>query len=105
MIELVKVLTKYYAALKLKIFVFKNHKFLQEDKSAEASSESDEEEEHLLKFFEQQRSGQTAQNAEEVVVTAAKEMGKELYANLSHEERRNKLDTMVCSPTAGNVHK
>ncbi len=32
------------------------------------------------------------------VVTAAKEMGKELYANLDPEERRIKLDAMVMKP-------
>ena len=47
---------------------------------------------NLLKFFERPRAGHSA---DEMVVTAAKEMGKELYAGLDPEERRIKLDAMV----------
>jgi hypothetical protein len=36
-----------------------------------------------------------SQNLDEMVVTAAKEMGRELYAELSLEERKQKLDAMV----------
>ena len=61
------------------------------DTSSIYSSDSDDEM-NLLKFFEQQKS---LQNADEVVVTAAKEMGKELYAHLPPDERRDKLDTTV----------
>ncbi len=61
------------------------------DDDSAVSSDS-EDELNLLKFFEQQKS---SQNAEEVVVTAAKEMGKELYAHLSPDQRRDKLDNMV----------
>ena len=38
---------------------------------------------------------QKGQNLDEMVVTAAKEMGKELFAELSLEERKAKLDAMV----------
>jgi hypothetical protein len=38
---------------------------------------------------------QKGQNLDEMVVMAAKEMGKELYAELSLEERKAKLDAMV----------
>lgn len=61
------------------------------DTSSPYSSDSDDEL-NLLKFFEQQKS---SQNADEVVVTAAKEMGKELFAHLDPEERRDKLDSTV----------
>lgn len=37
------------------------------------------------------------QNLDEMVVMAAKEMGKELYADLSLAERKAKLDAMVRS--------
>ena len=61
------------------------------DESSSSSCDSDDEL-NLLKFFERQKS---SHNADEMVVTAAKEMGKELYAHLSPEERRDKLDAMV----------
>ena len=57
------------------------------------TSDSEEEDEmNLLKFFEEQKH---SHNADEVVVTAAKEMGKELFANLDPAERKDKLDSTV----------
>lgn len=56
------------------------------------SDTEDEDEMSLLKFFERPRAGHSA---DEMVVTAAKEMGKELYSSLDPEERREKLDAMV----------
>ena len=56
-------------------------------------SDEDDEEMNLLKFFEEQK--QHSHNADELVVTAAKEMGKELYANLDPAERKEKLDATV----------
>ena len=66
--------------------------FTQGEMDNWSSDYSDEDEMNLLRYFEQQK---LAQHSDELVVTAAKEMGKELYANLSPEERRNKLDAMV----------
>ncbi|XP_071125870.1 PDZ domain-containing protein 8-like [Mytilus edulis] len=56
------------------------------------SSEDSDSESSLLQLSKQRAKGQ---NLDEMVVTAAKEMGKELYAELSLEERKEKLDTMV----------
>ena len=67
--------------------------YLQLSHSSPEASASDEEEEiNLLKVYEQQKA---AHNADELVVTAAKEMGKELFAHLDFEQRKNKLDNMV----------
>ena len=60
--------------------------------SPDTSDTEDEDEMNLLKFFERPRAGHSA---DEMVVTAAKEMGKELYSSLDPEERREKLDAMV----------
>ncbi|ELT94329.1 hypothetical protein CAPTEDRAFT_228988 [Capitella teleta] len=62
--------------------------------SADSVDSEDDEELNLLKFYERQKAS-SSQNADELVVTAAKEMGRELYANMSPEERREKLDHMV----------
>ena len=60
--------------------------------SPDISSSSDEDEMNLMQFYEKQKAHN---NADEVVVTAAKEMGKELYAHMTSDERREKLDNMV----------
>ena len=60
--------------------------------SPDSTDTEEEDEMNLLKFFERPRAGH---NADEMVVTAAKEMGRELYASLDPEERRVKLDAMV----------
>ncbi len=62
------------------------------------STDTEDDEANLLRFFERSRTGHSA---DEMVVTAAKEMGKELYANLNPEERREKLDAMVRSKSCG----
>ena len=46
----------------------------------------------MLKYFAEQKANQ---NSDELVMRAAKEMGRELYVHLSPEERRDKLDSMV----------
>ncbi len=60
---------------------------------ASSDSESDDEL-NLLKYWEQQKSS-AGNAADELVVTAAKEMGKELFASLDPAERREKLDSTV----------
>lgn len=35
--------------------------------------------------------------ADEALMDAAKETGKQLYANMVHEEKVEKINTMVCS--------
>ena len=62
------------------------------DVSSCEDSEAEGEEGHLLRIIERQK---TAHNADELVVTAAKQMGKELYAHLNRKQRRQKLDAMV----------
>ena len=52
---------------------------------------SGDEESQMLRYINEQKS----QNADELVVTAAKQMGRELYAHMSPEERQDKLDYMV----------
>ena len=52
---------------------------------------SSDEEENMLRYITEKQS----QNADEIVVTAVKQMGKELYAHLSPEKRQDKLDSMV----------
>lgn len=49
----------------------------------------------ILSYF---ISGQSAQeeNSDELVIIAAKQMGKELFASLEIEERKTKLEAMVC---------
>lgn len=59
------------------------------------SDESDFEMEEMISAgMKKKRKGQ---NLDEMVVMAAKEMGKELYADLSLAERKAKLDAMVRS--------
>ena len=58
----------------------------------ELSDTDSESEMNLLRYYEQQKS--TARS-DEMVVTAAKEMGRELYSYLPPVERRQKLDAMV----------
>ncbi len=60
--------------------------------SGSDSSEVEEEDANVVRFYRKQCA---SNNADELVVTAAKQMGKELYANLSAEERKEKLDNMV----------
>lgn len=54
-----------------------------------------EDAENLSKMF---RRVQNAPNSDEMVVTEAKRKGKELYADLEPEARKQKLDSMVSSP-------
>lgn len=58
----------------------------------DTSDDSDLEMEDILSGMRKKQKGQ---NLDEMVVMAAKEMGKELYAELSLEERKAKLDAMV----------
>ena len=68
----------------------------------DSSDDSDSESSSLLQLSKQKAKG----NLDEMVVTAAKEMGKELYAELSLEERKQKLDAMVIIfLLSRNVHK
>ena len=59
----------------------------------DSSEESDFEVDDLISMSGLRK--QKGQNLDEMVVTAAKEMGKELFAELSLEERKAKLDAMV----------
>lgn len=59
----------------------------------DSSDESDFEVDDLISMSGLRK--QKGQNLDEMVVTAAKEMGKELFAELSLEERKAKLDAMV----------
>lgn len=54
-----------------------------------------EDAENLSKMFHRV---QNAPNSDEMVVTEAKRKGKELYADLEPEARKQKLDSMVSSP-------
>ncbi|XP_061183636.1 PDZ domain-containing protein 8-like [Saccostrea echinata] len=58
----------------------------------DTSDESDLEMEEIISGMRRKQRGQ---NLDEMVVMSAKEMGKELYAELSLEERKAKLDAMV----------
>ena len=68
---------------------------MQDDLSDDQSIEpldSDDEEEDLVAFYEKQKRGHSA---DELVVTAAKQTGKELYADMRPHERKDKLDSQV----------
>ena len=68
---------------------------MQDDLSDDPSIEpldSDDEEEDLVTFYEKQKRGHSV---DELVVTAAKQTGKELYADMSPHERKDKLDSQV----------
>ncbi|KAK3100757.1 hypothetical protein FSP39_024793 [Pinctada imbricata] len=61
--------------------------------SCDSSDDSDLEMDEMIQLAQQHRV--KGQNLDEMVVMAAKEMGKELFAELSHIERKEKLDSMV----------
>ncbi len=46
-------------------------------------------------MIQEQQNKVQGNNLDETVVTAAKEMGRELFAHLEVEERKQKLDQMV----------
>ena len=48
-----------------------------------------------MKLVQLYRRAKKVENSDEMVVTKAKKMGKELYAELDPEARKRKLDDMV----------
>ncbi|XP_041359228.1 PDZ domain-containing protein 8-like [Gigantopelta aegis] len=58
--------------------------------SCESTDEPD-----MLKMIQDQQEKIKGQNVDELVVTSAKQMGKELFAHLDVEDRKQKLDSMV----------
>ena len=50
----------------------------------------------MLKMIQDQQEKVKGQNLDELVVTSAKQMGKELFAHLDVDDRKQKLDSMVC---------
>ncbi|XP_064636736.1 PDZ domain-containing protein 8-like isoform X2 [Lineus longissimus] len=67
--------------------------FRKSDDESSSNSSEDEEELMMLQKLKEYQKG--SHDKDELVVTAAKQMGKELYSHLSLEERREKLDAMV----------
>ncbi|XP_074651149.1 PDZ domain-containing protein 8-like isoform X2 [Tubulanus polymorphus] len=76
-------------ALKTKDFLNKE----SGENSLMTDSSDEEEEAMMLQIMKDYR--KTSHDNDERVVTAAKQMGKELYSHMSPEERREKLDNMI----------
>ena len=74
---------------------------LSDDLSLDPSDTEDDDD--LAAFYEKQKRGHSA---DELVVTAAKQTGKELYADLCPVERKEKLDAMVgrSQPPSPHLH-
>ena len=67
--------------------------FLQSNESQSDDSDSEDDDDMNLVRFCQRQKGMAS--ADEAVVTAAKQMGRKLYADLEPEQRKDKLDAMV----------
>lgn len=66
------------------------------DKNTDSSGDEGEVTVSQSRMPESMRSGRRGHNVDEMAVMAAKQMGRELFSHLTLEERKEKLDAMVC---------